>query len=241
MSSISATGLGVRHAVSRALATANLAPHEATYKVISARVDTDSRQRVIRADVSVRIRAPEPLLDPLSPEQLGWVNPDGRHPLMSLVHVSEKNGLRPIYLDIYPVCWDRWLQVMEDTLPETIEPYSPVANQPLDKIAECLELFELRLPTLAEFRAAWGVSTFPWGAEPNPGLGRVLPPRYQVLPSVGLHPPTAQGHHDLGAWLWQLLQGELVAGSLQGKLPVLGLSYDKDLSPIGFRCVADPL
>ena len=52
---VSARGTGVRHAVSRALATANRTLLDGTWRVANARVDLDRRHRVVGAEVMVAV------------------------------------------------------------------------------------------------------------------------------------------------------------------------------------------
>jgi hypothetical protein len=241
LSTISATGLGVRHAISRAIATANLAPAEATYKVLSSRVDVDARQRVVRADVSVRIRAPFHDFDPADPSMAGWVNPDGLHPLMVVLNVREEGRALPhlVFMDVFPVTWDRWLTAMDDNLPDNIDPLCPVTGMGHPQALECARSFSKRLPTLAEFRAAWGRDRLPWGPREDVSFGRLGSPRYDQSPTVGLHPPSAGGVHDLGAWLWHWLVDGTLAGGADDMVPGFGLEAVPSRKPLGFRCAVD--
>jgi hypothetical protein len=239
VSTVRATGLGIRHAISRALATENLRPEEATYKVLSARVDLDTRQRVVRADVTLRVGSARPDLDPLAPESRGWVNPDGAHPLMVALPVVAPDGLRPILVDLHPMTWDRWLRVMEDSLPDLVDPLCPLGAVPFERAMECAKALGRRLPTREEFMAAWGPELLPWGPEPDPARGLILVPRYDQFPSVGMHPPGFGGLHDLGGWLHHWLDDGTLAGAWESGAPLFGALPRADRRPVGFRCVAD--
>ena len=81
--------------MARALATANLSPADATFRVVGGRIDLDGRRRVLRAEAQIEVCKPQPIGD-RSPEELqGLVNPDGEHPLM--VRISAD---RPFFIDI---------------------------------------------------------------------------------------------------------------------------------------------
>lgn len=242
MSTIHATGISVRHAVSRALATANLTPLEATYQILTARVELDRRARVVRGEVSVRLRRPESLRVLPVGEQVGWVNPDGEHPLMTLIPLNpDGEGVRRfVYLDVYPVTWDAWLRVMDDHLPDEVDPLCPVTGVSLEQAAAYAGSLGRRLPRLSEFEAAWGEDAFPWGPRPDPRLGRVGRPRFDQLPPVGLHPPSSFGVFDLGAWLWQWMEDGRLGGAAEDEgIPLFRAVPDEHRWPVGFRCVAE--
>ena len=98
---IHAIGIGIRHAVARALATANLAPADATWRIVESKVQLDARDRWFRCEVVLDILQPESLtgLDPA--HLLGVVNPDGEHPLMALIPAP-----RPFFIDVFTVTWN---------------------------------------------------------------------------------------------------------------------------------------
>ena len=105
MKTIHATGTGVRHALARALATANLSPAEATFRIAAARVSLDERRRVSRGELTVDLHEPRPVGDWSPTELVGLVNPDGDHPLMvrlppreSMVGVAPHPECEPIGL-----------------------------------------------------------------------------------------------------------------------------------------------
>lgn len=228
---MSATGVTVRHAVSRALATANLAPREATYKVLSARAWTRGDGSVGRAEVFLSISDPRPLARWELHEIEGWVNPDGAHPLMTLIRLDD-----PLFVDIAPVTWDRWLQHRDDRLPDNVDPLSPVTGRAQSDAATFAEELGMRLPTAAEFEAIWGPQLFPWGDSRDPELGRHAPPRFGEVHEIGAHPPV-RGLLDVGAWLWHHLADGGHAGSLHRGRP--GFGVDEVEGPVGFRCVLD--
>ena len=239
MSTTQATGVSIRHAISRALATANLTPREATYRVLTARARVDGRGNVARGEVSLRIQRPESLAALPPQEWVGWVNPDGQHPLMALAPSGRTHEERPVlaYMDIYPVTWDAWLRVMEDVLPDRVDALCPVTGVSHEQAAAYAQAMGARLPSSAEFSAAWGDEPYPWGHRPVPSLGRVGRPRFDQLPSVGAHPPGPFGHFELGAWLWQWLDDGTIAGGADERDPGFGLSADPERGPVGFRCV----
>lgn len=234
MATISATGVSVRHAAARALSTGNVAPAEATFKILSARVEIQGRSRITRAEATLAVWAPRPVGDWDPATLVGLVNPDGQHPLMVRVPCE-----RPFWVDILPVTWERWMRRYEDTLPPTMDPACPRAGVTFAQAADFAASYGKRLPSTAEFRTAWGSCTFPWGDAPDPALGRAGPPRYDDLPEVGAHPPNAQGLFDLGAWLWQwTAEGTLSGGRAEGP-PGIGVPWKDDLRPVGFRLAQD--
>lgn len=228
---IHAVGVGVRHAVARALATANRPPGEATFRVVAARVELDGRRRVLRAEAQVQVESPRPV-GAWSPEALrGLVNPDGEHPLMVRVPAD-----RPFFIDALPVTWARWLRRVEDTLPPFTDPQCPRVGVSWEEASDFARRLGKRLPTVAELRQAWGPARFPWGPEPDPARGRVGAPRFGELPEVGLHPPSPLGLLDLGAWLWHWTAEGTVSGGAEDREP----AFDRpraDLAPVGFRMV----
>lgn len=231
MPRIHAVGVGVRHAVARALATANRSPAEATFRVVSARVDLDGRRRVLRAEALVEIEAPRPVGD-WSPGALrGLVNPDGEHALMVRVPAP-----RPFFIDALPVTWDRWLRRVDDTLPPRMDRMSPRVGVTWAQASDFSHRLGKRLPTVAELRQAWGAARFPWGDSPDPARGRVGAPRFGELPEVGLHPPSPLGLLDLGAWLWHWTAEGTVSGGAEDREPAFDRPAD-DRAPVGFRMV----
>ncbi len=241
MSTIQATGVSVRHAVSRALATANLTPREATYKVLTARARVDRRGNVVRGEVSVRMQRPEALAQLPPDEWVGWVNPDGCHPLMTVVPSGSVREGRPglVLMDIYPVTWDAWLRVVEDALPDRIDALCPVTGITIEQARDYARARGVRLPTLTELSSAWGDDRYPWGHKPDPRLGRVGRPRFDQVPPVGAHPPGADGLFGLGARLWHWVQDGGLAGGADERDPGFGLPPLPSRGPVGFRCAAD--
>lgn len=229
MPMVNASGVGVRHAISRALSTANLTLAEATFTVRSARVKLDARHRVLGAEVLVSVQQPRPV-GAWSPEELeGCVNPDGQHPLMVRVP-----GERPFFLDVLPVTWLRWQRRNDISLPPGVDPLQPRTAVDLDEARSYAASVDKRLPTEAELARAWGGQRFPWGPEPDPMLGRHRAPRFDDLPEVGLHPPSPRGLFDLGAWLWQWTEeGSLFGGPEPGAWPPVGRE------PVGLRLAVD--
>ncbi|MBN1334825.1 MAG: hypothetical protein JXB39_02580 [Deltaproteobacteria bacterium] len=241
LATILATGVSVRHAVSRALATANLSPGEATWQVLTARAQVDGSGRVVRADVTLRIRRPEVLEHLPLAERVGWVNPDGQHPLMALVPVPDPAGLRFVLLDVLPVTWDGWMACRQDAaLPDDADPFCPFLEASWDEARAFARQREARLPSVDELRAAWGPAAYPWGARPDTHLGLEGRPRFDVCPAVGLHPPGSFGHFDLGAWLWHLTDsGRLFGGAAGQEGPPEAVAPEPGLWPVGFRCAVD--
>ena len=231
MPNVSSTGVTVRHAVSRALATANLAPREATYKVLSARAWTRSDRSVGRAEVFLSIGKPRPLHTWELHEVEGWVNPDGQHPLMTLIRLAD-----PLFVDVVPVTWDRWLEHRSDRLPDRVDPFCPVTGIDHAQATAFAAEVGRRLPTADEFEAIWGAGRFPWGEQKDPKLGRHEPPRFGELHEVGAHPPV-RGLCDVGAWLWHHVADGGHAGALHKGRP--GFGVDPVEGPVGFRCVLD--
>lgn len=234
MANISAVGVGVRHAVSRAIATANLALADATFHVRNARVSLDKRQRVVRAEATLVILPSQPI-ENWEPDRLvGVVNPDGEHPLMVLIPAPT-----PFFLDVFPVTWDRWLRRIDDPLPPNLDPLCPRTNVILGRAQAFAREIGKRLPTTNELRQAWGDARYPWGESPHPILGRVNQPRYNVLPEIGLHPATHHGLYDLGAWLWHWTsEGTISCGAEEG-VPGHGVEPIESRTPVGFRLAQD--
>jgi hypothetical protein len=239
LSTIQATGVSVRHAISRALATANVTPREATYKVLTARARVDSRGNVRRGEVSLRIQRPESLARLLPAEWVGWVNPDGSHPLMTVLPSGRLRDGRPelIYMDIHPVTWDAWLRVMDDSLPDRIDALCPVTGVSHDQALAYTEAKGARLPSQLELSTAWGDDRYPWGHKPDPRLGRVGPPRFDHVPPVGAHPYGPFGIFDLGCWLWHWLDDGKISGGADELEPGFGVAPTPERGPVGFRCV----
>ncbi len=231
MPNVSATGVTVRHAVSRALATANLAPREATYKVLSARAWAGRDRSIGRAEVFLSVDKPRPLPRWELHEIEGWVNPDGEHPLMTLVRLDD-----PLFVDVVPVTWDRWLQHRDERLPDNVDPLCPVTGLDRDRAGRFAEELGMRLPTASEYQAIWGAERFPWGDRRDLALGRHAPPRFGAVHEVGAHPPV-RGLSDIGAWLWHHLADGGYAGALHQGHP--GFGVEDVEGPIGFRCVLD--
>jgi hypothetical protein len=230
-----AIGIGVRHAISRALATANLAPADATYRVVDARVKLDTRDRVVRGETSLQILQPRPLSEWTAQALVGVVNPDGCHPLMVTIH-----GSRPFFMDVFPVTWNRWLRQHDDRLPVELDPLCPRTGATLERVRSFALQLGKRLPTQGEFQAAWGPAPLPWGERNDARLGRVGEPRFGALPEVGLHPPCSAGLFDLGAWLWHWTEEGMIAGGAPSFDGHIAVPAKPDLSPIGIRLVQDP-
>ncbi|MFH1468498.1 MAG: SUMF1/EgtB/PvdO family nonheme iron enzyme [Pseudomonadota bacterium] len=240
MSTIQATGVSVRHAISRALATANQAPREATYKVMGAKAMTDGRGRVVRAEVSLAIRSPAALeaLPPL--ERVGWVNPDGAHPLMALVpaDATPRGTPRLVHLDVYPVTWDAWLRVVPDHLPDRVDSLCPVTGVSWEQARDFAAATGRYLPENTLLSAVWGPDRYPWGHRPDPARGFVGRPRFDHIPAVGTHPPGEYGLFDLGAWLWHWVADGRLVGGCDETDPGFGLPPTELRGPVGFRCAA---
>lgn len=236
MASIHANGHGVRHAVARAVATANLEPSEAVFRVKRARVDLDREGRVARAEVSIEIEVARPLSEWSPAERVGLVNPDGAHPLMVWLPGDPAAGVEPFFMDILAVSWNRWLKRNEGTLPPGIDLFCPVTVADHAAAQAFAAAQGKQLPTLGQWRAAWGRAELPWGEVPDPSCGRVGRPRYDELPEGGLHPPGPGGLFDLGGWLWQWLDdGRLVGGGAASQWPVEG---EPRQWPVGVRLVS---
>lgn len=234
MPNTSAIGVTVRHAVTRALATANLGPSEATYRVLGARAWARSDGSVGRAEVTLQIRGPLPLAQTELRDLEGWVNPDGEHPNMVLVGLQD-----PLFVDLFPVTWDDWLLHVPDRLPDRIDPLVPRTGVGLEQATLFAQRCERRLPTTLEFQALWGPDRYPWGEERDPTRGREAPSRYGELFDVGAHPPV-RGLYDLGCWLGHLMAEGTVSGVQRGGRPAFGVALEDEQAPIGFRCVCDP-
>jgi len=232
MATTHAMGINTRHAVSRALATANLSPSDATYRVLASRVWLNARGEVARGEVTVSIRKPRPLTD-WEPHELGsWVNPDGEHPEMVFARLAD-----PIFVDVYPVTWGRWLaDNPSEALPDGVDQYHPLNLSAEDAAAYAASLGR-RLPRSGEFLRLWGRTRYPWGDDGAPDRGLNAPPRYGAAAEVGLYPPIG-GLHDLGAWLWQRLADGGAAGVVEGMRPRVSEPGGEAL--VGFRLVADP-
>jgi hypothetical protein len=231
MPNTSAIGVTVRHAVTRALATANLAPSEATWRVLSARAWARGDGSVGRAEVTLHIAAPRPLAEWERHELTGWVNPDGLHPNMSVLE-----GGDPLFADIHPVTWDEWLQHVPDRLPDRIDPLCPRTEVGLDAARAFAAARGKRLPTAEEFQRMWGPARYPWGESRDAALGRPEAPRFGEVHEVGAHPPR-KGLFDVGAWLWHWMADGSVSGGLQAGRPAFGVACGPE--PVGFRCVCD--
>ena len=224
-------GVGVRHAVTRALATHNLSPVEATFRVESSRATVDARGRVLRAEASVHLTKPLPIGRRAPDELRACVNADGAHPLM--VRISTE---RPFWLDVVPVTWDRWSRRRGGTVPPGVDLASPRVGIDFDEAVDFAAELGKRLPTTEELRAAWGPHRWPWGDQTAPSSGRASPHRWGELPEVGLHPPNPWGVWDLGAWLWQwTAEGCLFGGAPHGRTEV----FRHDLHPVALRLAAD--
>ena len=232
MPNISASGVTVRHAISRALATANLAPRQATYRVLSARAWARGDRSVARAEVFLSVAEARPLPRWELHEIEGWVNPDGEHPLMTLIRLDD-----PLFVDVVPVTWDRWLQHTDDRLPDGVDPFCPVTGIDHAAAASFAKDRGMRLPTAAEYEAIWGPDRFPWGGRRDPELGRHAPPRFGEVHEVGAHPPV-RGLADIGAWLWHHVADGGVAGALHRGKPGFGVTEEVE-GPVGFRLVSD--
>ena len=235
MAHIHAIGIGVRHAISRALATANLAPADATFRVVDARVKLDVRDRVVRGEATLEILTPRPISEWTPQASAGVINPDGCHPLMTTIQ-----GEKRFFMDVFPVTWNRWLRQHDDRLPVDLDPLCPRVDTTLESARAYAHKLGKRLPTVAEYKAAWGPGPLPWGERTDPRLGRVGEPRFGALPEVGLHPPSSTGIFDLGAWLWHWTEsGDLAGGgpAYDGRVAV---AKEPGLSPIGIRLVQDP-
>ena len=235
---ISAIGIGVRHAVARALATGNLAMADATFRVRKAHVRLDDRRRVVRGEATLEILAPHPIAEWPKDDVFGVVNPDGEHPLMAYVTSDGDAPRRGFFLDVFPVTWDRWLRQVEDNLPD-VDPLCPRTDLEHAVAVEFATTVGKRLPTNAELGLAWGSHRYPWGDAADPELGRVGRPRFDVLPEVGLHPPNTFGLFDLGAWLWQWTAEGLVFGGTNDE--TTGASQDPGPHhvPLGMRLAQD--
>ena len=232
MPNTSAIGVTVRHAITRALATANLAPNEATWKMQGARAWARSDGSIGRAEVTLQIAPPRPLAAWEHHELDGWVNPDGEHPNMCLVRLAD-----PLFVDVLPVTWDRWLTQVDDRLPDRGVPLCPRTGMSFEQAQDFAQRTDRRLPTTEEFRSLWGPERYPWGDRRDPAMGRHESPRYGTLYEVAQHPPT-RGLFDLGAWLWQWMADGTVSGGLLRGAPAFGVACGPE--PVGLRCVADP-
>lgn len=233
MSTIQAEGVGVRHAVARALATANQSLAEATWRLQGARVELDAKARVRRAAVQLTVEDPRPLHSRTPAQLMGLVNPDGHHPLMVWVE-----GPQPLFVDTFPVTWHRWLGQFDASLPPLLDPMTPRVDVTLDQADAFARRVGKRLPSVAEFAQAWGDARFPWGDERDPRRGRVRAPRFGEVPEVGLHPPSPLGLFDLGSWLWHWTsEGRLAGGSDDGEPGLDEAPGGRD--PVGFRLVCD--
>jgi len=235
---ISAIGIGVRHAVARALATGNLAMADATFRVRKAHVRLDERRRVVRGEATLEILAPRAISDWPKDDVVGVVNPDGEHPLMAFVTSDTEAPRRGFFLDVFPVTWDRWLRQVDDNLPD-IDPLCPRTDLEHSVAAEFAATLGKRLPTSVELRLCWGPHRYPWGDAADPELGRVGRPRFDVLPEVGLHPPNGFGLFDLGAWLWQWTAEGLVFGGTIDETTGPAQEPGPHHVPLGMRLAQD--
>jgi formylglycine-generating enzyme required for sulfatase activity len=235
LATISAIGVGVRHALARALATHNMAPADGTFRVLSSRVKLDGRQRVVQAEATLDVVRPTPLGSRTPKELMGLVNPDGEHPLMAWIPHAGGG----FYMDIFAVTWDRWLRKIDDSLPPLIDPLCPRVGVTHAGATGFARDLGKRLPSASEQRAAYGNQVFPWGERPDPRLGRDRAPRFDALPEVGLHPPQPSGLFDLGSWLWQWTDmAHLACGLVEGR-PAFDVEPTQDHHPTGFRMVQD--
>lgn len=228
MSVVHAAGFHVRHAVSRALATENRSPMEATFRVLSARAHLDARGRVASAEVTVRIQAPRARGGGDDDEE-GLVNPDGEHPLMARIP-----GHPTGFLDVFPVTWGRWARHAGATVPSGVDPWCPRVGVTWSEAEGYARAVGKALPDAEDLRAAWGRRRYPWGDTPDATRGRPEAPRFGEVPEVGLLPPTPAGFFDLGAWLHHWTAD----GGLLGGLPGLAAAPD-GATPSGFRCVQE--
>jgi hypothetical protein len=236
---ISAIGIGVRHAVARALATGNLAMADATFRVRKAHVRLDERRRVVRGEATLEILKPHAVGDWSKDDIVGVVNPDGEHPLMAYVSSDGVEApRRGFFLDIFPVTWDRWLRQVDDNLPD-VDPLCPRTDVEHSVAVDFAATLRKRLPTSLELRLAWGLHRYPWGDAADPELGRVGRPRFDVLPEVGLHPPNAFGLFDIGAWLWQWTAEGLVFGGATDEVPGAAQEPGPHHVPLGIRLAQD--
>lgn len=232
MATTHAMGFNTRHAVSRALATANLSPREATYKVLAARVWLNGRREVARGEVTISIRKPRPLTEWEPHELNGWVNPDGEHPGMVFARLAD-----PIFVSVLPVTWGRWLaDHPNEDLPDGADTSHPRTDLDAEQAAGYAASVGCRLLRSDEFLAIWGRRRFPWGDDPTPDMGLVGSPRYGETREVGLYPPIG-GIHDLGAWLWQRLADGGAAGVVKGMRPRVTEPPGDEL--VGLRLAAD--
>lgn len=227
MATITATGVHVRHAISRALATENRSLQEATFRVLTARVEMDSRGRVNFGEVTLRLEPPQPLRAGV--ERIGVVNPDGLHPLMA--PVPRCPG---VLMDIFPVTYERWVRVHPEALPDGVVPATIRVGVGVVPARSYAQQVGKRLPTAAELRAAWGPARWPWGDAP--GLGRTQAPRFGEIPEAGLLPPSTNGFFDLGGWLYHWVEEEELLGGAPDLTP-----GGPDAWPYGFRCVQNAM
>ena len=228
MSLISAVGIHVRHAITRALATVNRSPMESTWRVLSARATVDGRGRVVQGDVTLRVEKPR--LSLVGDDVVGLVNPDGNHPLMAVLP-----GAPGLLMDVFPVTWDRWIRVNPDVhVPPDIDPWCPRVGLDHLRATAYVRVVGKRLPEADELRAAWGMDAYPWGPRPDPTMGRAAAPRFGELPEVAMHPPARTGFYDLGAWLHQWTIEGMVLGGLPSLVPA-----EPGAEPCGFRCVQE--
>jgi formylglycine-generating enzyme required for sulfatase activity len=226
-------GFNTRHAVSRALATANLGLRDATYKILAARVWLNGKGEVARGEVTVSIRKPRALGDCEGHEIDGWVNPDGEHPEMVLFrHLPE-----PLFVGVFPITWKRWLaDNPHEVLPEGRDSFHPRTGLSHAEAEAYAASRGMRLPRGAELQSLWGRRRFPWGDDKDNARGAATPPRYGGLFEVGLHPPVGS-LFDLGAWLWQWIEDGAAAGRVLGRRPIVA-NPPLD-GPVGVRLVAD--
>ncbi len=218
------------HAVTRALATANLTPSDATFRVRAARAWVNSSGAVARGEVTLSIRKARPLGKWEPHELQGWVNPDGEHPLMTVGLLPD-----PTFVDVLPVSWARWQRTTHEPIPEGHDPMHPRTGLDWETASAWAEAQGARLPTTGELRALWGDARFPWGDRPDPRLGRDAPPSYGALAELAEHPPIG-ATYDLGAWLWVwTAEGRVACGA--GLEAAFGRRSDAIDGPIGVRLV----
>lgn len=130
--------------------------------MLSARVTLSSTRRVRRAEVTLRIRPPRPLIQWEPHEFSGWVNPDGAHPPMALVRLDN-----PLFVDVFPVTWDAWLRARtaeprrDMVLPDGVDPLCPKTGITLAEATSFARSLGKRLPTRDELKSLWGEARWP--------------------------------------------------------------------------------
>ena len=219
------------HAVTRALATANLSPRDATFRVRAARAWINASGRVARGEVTLSIRKPRPLARWEPHELAGWVNPDGEHPLMTVARLPE-----PLFVDVLPLSWARFSEERGEPLPDDRDPLHPRTGLGWEEARTWAAEHGGRLPTTGELRAMWGDDRYPWGERPDARLGRAAPPPYGALADLGEHPPIG-AIYDLGAWLWVwTAEGRVACGA--GLEAGFGRRVEEIEGPVGVRVVS---